>query len=258
MNEKDTSRHLTIMVVPEGGRESRTYRLSYGRLRLMALGGATIALLLTVMAGSWWYLAARAARVSELEAQVAEMAADSARVRELAARLLAIEGQYEQIRGLFGVSDPDVPSDVWLPPASGSGRRGAAGRTLGATAPLSWPLTQRGFVTQRLQDGEEGEHTGLDIAVPTDSYVRASGGGTVVDVGEDEVYGRFVVLDHGDGYTSLYGHASLTFVDRGQQVRQHEIIALSGSTGRSTAPHLHFEVLLNGEAVDPLTMVSQP
>ena len=80
----------------------------------------------------------------------------------------------------------------------------------------------------------------------------------MVDVGEDEVYGRFVVLDHGDGYTSLYGHASLTFVERGQHVRQHEIIALSGSTGRSTAPHLHFEVLLNGEAVDPLTMVSQP
>lgn len=258
MSEKETRPHLTIMVVPEGGRETRTYRLSYGRLRFLALGGATVALLLTVMAGSWWYLAARAARVSELEAQVEEMALDSARIRELAAQMAAIEGQYEDIRVLFGTSNPDVPSEVWLPPASGSGRRGAAGRTLGATAPLSWPLTQRGFVTQRLADGEDGEHPGLDIAVPTDSYIRAAGGGTVVDVGEDEVYGRFVVLDHGDGYTSLYGHASLTLVDRGQQVRQNEIIALSGSTGRSTAPHLHFEVLLNGEVVDPLTLVSQP
>ena len=94
--------------------------------------------------------------------------------------------------------------------------------------------------------------------MPTDSYVRASGAGTVVDVGEDPVYGLFVVLDHGDGYTSLYGHASLTLVTRGQRVRRNEVIALSGSTGRSTAPHLHFEILLNGEAVDPLTLVNQP
>jgi murein DD-endopeptidase MepM/ murein hydrolase activator NlpD len=98
----------------------------------------------------------------------------------------------------------------------------------------------------------------LDIAVPTDSYVRAAGAGTVVDVGEGPVYGRFVVVDHGDGYTTLYGHASMTLVTRGEQVRQNEVIALSGSTGRSTAPHLHFEVLHDGEAVDPLTLVHQP
>ena len=55
-----------------------------------------------------------------------------------------------------------------------------------------------------------------------------------------------------------YAHASLHLVERGQRVREREVIALSGSTGQSTAPHLHFEILLNGEAVDPLTMVEQP
>ena len=115
-------------------------------------------------------------------------------------------------------------------------------------------------MTQGLLEGErrQQEHPGLDIAVATDSYIRAAGAGTVVDVGEDPVYGRFVVLDHGDGYTTLYGHASLNLVARGQRVRENEVIALSGSTGRSTAPHLHFEVLLNGEAVDPFTLVHQP
>ena len=107
-------------------------------------------------------------------------------------------------------------------------------------------------------EGQGGDHPGVDIAVPTDSYIRAAGAGTVVDVGEDAVYGYFVVLDHGDGYTSLYGHASLNLVTRGQRVRRNEVIALTGSTGRSTAPHLHFEILLNGEAVDPLTLVDQP
>jgi murein DD-endopeptidase MepM/ murein hydrolase activator NlpD len=98
----------------------------------------------------------------------------------------------------------------------------------------------------------------LDVAVPADTYVRAAGAGVVVDVGEDLVYGRFVSLDHGGGYRSLYGHASETLVELGQRVRRNEVIALSGSTGRSTAPHLHFEILLNGEPLDPLTMVRQP
>jgi murein DD-endopeptidase MepM/ murein hydrolase activator NlpD len=80
----------------------------------------------------------------------------------------------------------------------------------------------------------------------------------VIDVGEDAVYGRFVVIDHGDGYATLYGHASTTLVNLGQSVRERQVIALSGSTGRSTGPHLHFEVLVNGEPVDPLTVVDQP
>ena len=258
MSSEGERPHLTLMVVPEGGRDSRTYRVSYARLRALVVVAGVLALLLTLMAGSWWYLAAKAARVSDLEAQVAAMAQDSVRLQELGLRLQTIEAQYERIRSLFGSVPDAAPSEVWLPPPTGTPRRGAADRVSGPTPPDLWPLTEEGFVTQGLLAQEQGDHPGLDIAVPTDSYIRAAGGGTVVDVGEDDVYGRFVVLDHGDGYTSVYGHASLTMVTRGQQVRQSEVIALSGSTGRSTAPHLHFEILLDGEAIDPLTLVSQP
>ena len=80
----------------------------------------------------------------------------------------------------------------------------------------------------------------------------------MVDLGEDKVYGRFIVIDHGGGYSTVYAHASLHLVEKGQHVREREVIALSGSTGQSTAPHLHFEILLGGEVVDPLTMVEQP
>jgi murein DD-endopeptidase MepM/ murein hydrolase activator NlpD len=249
-------RYLTIMLVPDRGQESRNYRISYALLRVVAGVAALVALALTLVAGSWWYLAARAARATQLEEQVQALEAERGRIQELAARLEDIERQYGRVRGLFGASSPDAPSDVWLPPA-GEGRRTSLPRTTAsASVPDSWPLTERGFVTQGLLD--TGDHPGVDIAVPTDSYVRASGAGTVVDVGEDVVYGRFVVLDHGEGYTSIYGHASLTLVTRGQRVRRNEVIALSGSTGRSTAPHLHFEILLDGEAVDPLTLVHQP
>ncbi len=249
-------RYLTIMVVPDPGQESKNFRLSYGWLRALAAVAALIALALTVIAGSWWYLAARASRVAELEAEVRALEADRARIQELGAQLEAIGRQYGKLRALFGPATRAGSSNVWLPPADGSRRPPAPRNPSSASLPSGWPLAERGFVTQGLLEG--GDHPGIDIAVPTDSYVRASGAGTVVDVGEDSVYGYFVALDHGEGYTTIYGHNSLTLVTRGQRVRRNEVIALSGSTGRSTAPHLHFEVLLNGEAVDPLTLVRQP
>lgn len=259
---KDTGedrRYLTIMLVPDGGGEHRNFRISYRRLRLAGFLGMIAAFFLTLMAGSWWYLAARASKVRTLETQLARAQADSSRVEALGRELELIEQQYGDIRGLFGRA-PDAPSDLWLPPATDARPKSPSHvPPAEASRPTSWPLTERGIVTQGLLDGVGGEdHPGLDIAVPTDSYVRAAGGGTVMEEGEDSIYGRYVVIDHGDGYTSVYGHASMLFVSRGQHVRRDEVIALSGSTGRSTAPHLHFEILHNGEPVDPLTLVTQP
>lgn len=260
MREPGTGRRLTLMIVPDGGRDTKTLYISYRALRALAAGAALVALALTIMAGSWWYLAARAARAGELQREVEVMTRDRARVEALVRRLETIEEQYGNIRNLFGSADRDTPSDFWLPPVTGA-RRPAAGearREDGPTRPSVWPLTERGFVTQGLHEGLEGDHPGLDIAVATDSYIRAAGGGTVIDVGEDAVYGRFVVIDHGGGYATLYGHASVNLVRLGQSVRERQVIALSGSTGRSTGPHLHFEVLVNGEPVDPLQFVQQP
>lgn len=247
------------MLVPEGGRDTRTYEVSYRRIRVMAVLFSVAAIALTVMAGSWWYLAARAARAGELQREVEVMTRDRARVTALVQRLESIEEQYGTIRGMFGQARTDQPSGVWLPPIEPTRRAGLdSGRPpLGETTPSYWPLAERGFITQELFGGS-GDHPGLDIAVASDSYIRAAGGGTVIDVGDDAVYGKFVVLDHGAGYTTLYGHASATLVSLGQAVRERQVIALSGSTGRSTGPHLHFEVLLEGEPVDPLTMVQPP
>ena len=244
-------RHLNVIIMPAGGCESRTYSVSYRRLRLLTVVGLAVVVLLTAMASSWWYLAARAVRVDQLEERLATMEADQRRVEQLALELESLEEQYAQIRGLFDADILAEAPDLWLPP-SALARAGRSGTPAPSddTRPTSWPLTERGFVTQTLMEGD-GEHAGVDIAVPSDAYVRAAGPGTVVDAGEDQVYGRFVLLDHGDGFRSLYAHASTTFVERGQSVRRNEVIALTGSTGQSTAPHLHFEILVNGEPVRP-------
>ena len=251
--------HLSLILVPDGARESKTFRISYRRLRLLASFGLVAAVLLTAIAGSWWYLAARAVRVGQLETRLAELEMEQVRLGNLAEEVAGLEQQYDRIRSLFGSASDPAASDLWLPPSAParSGRSASSG-SRDDGRPTSWPLTERGFVTQTAMEAGGAQHFGVDIAVPTDAYVRAAGPGTVVDVGEDRVYGRFILLDHGAGYRSLYAHASTTFVERGQRVRRDEIIALTGSTGRSTAPHLHFEILMNGDPVDPLTMVAQP
>ncbi len=252
-------RSFSIVLVPDEGRESKSLRFSYRAAGiLLSLGGVVIAAV-ALMVGSWWYLALEAKRVGELELAVDSLAAESARVGALARELAELEARYEEIRSLFGTDTALAASDLWLPPSDAGGAR--QGRSVSAgegSQPTSWPLTERGFVTQVHFEGDEGAHPGIDIAVPTDSYIRAAGSGIVVRAEDDPVYGRYILLDHGNGYQTRYGHASMILVEEGATVRKSQVIGLTGSTGQSTAPHLHFEILRNGIAVDPLSMVEQP
>src|SRR6185436_9287980 len=96
------TRHLSLILVPDGGRESRTFRISYRRLRMLAVLGLGLAVLFTSMVGSWWYFAARAVRVGQLEARLAAADADQGRLKELADELQGLEQQYGRLRSLFG------------------------------------------------------------------------------------------------------------------------------------------------------------
>lgn len=94
-------------------------------------------------------------------------------------------------------------------------------------------------------------HEGIDVGVPVGTTVRASRGGRIVTAGWVGGYGNCVIIDHGDGVCTRYGHLSQITTSVGQYVDQGQQIALSGNTGRSTGPHLHFEIRINGVAVDP-------
>lgn len=246
-----------LLVIPDHGGSTRSFEVGPFVARFLPLGLVLFSALLLFLLGSWVYLAARASRVAELEERLAVLEGREEAVQSLAARLEEAEARYERIRSMFGPDSAGSASEVWLP-AIDAGESSRDRPSDGENAPSSWPLAERGFITQTLFSGDDGEHQGLDIAVPTHSYIRAAGSGQVLEIGEDSIYGRYVVLDHGGGYRSVYGHAAETLVTTGQEVRANEVIALSGSTGRSTAPHLHFEILLNGEALDPLTLVEQP
>ena len=100
--------------------------------------------------------------------------------------------------------------------------------------------------------GASTYHKGIDWATPTGTPVYASCGGTVTRAGWGSGYGYVVYIDHEDGRQTRYGHLSKVLVSVGDTVKQGERIALSGNTGVSTGPHLHFEILINGTQVDPL------
>lgn len=100
-------------------------------------------------------------------------------------------------------------------------------------------------------DGKVRNHAGVDIAVPEQTPVRPAAEGKVVFSGYSNGYGNCVILDHGNGYTTLYGHNAQNLVKTGDIIKSGTAIALSGSTGRATGPHIHFEVRKDGVAVDP-------
>jgi murein DD-endopeptidase MepM/ murein hydrolase activator NlpD len=250
-------RRMTFIVVPHAGTRdltTRTYELSYRTLRRWGIAGAVVLLVLVVMAASWLYLAAQATRVHLLEAQVDRLQVQVAQTDELRRALEQLEAQKRQIDAILseGMSRPrdSIPA---APPADS-----ARDDSTQAMLPRGWPLAAKGFVTQEPGSPPTRGHSGLDVAVTTGTRILASAAGVVEDAGIDPVYGRYVRIAHPGGYETLYGHASRILVKAHQLVHAREAIALSGSTGASTAPHLHFEVRKNGVPVDPRTLVLTP
>lgn len=126
--------------------------------------------------------------------------------------------------------------------------------------PSAWPLGGRvtsgfGMRVAPIRGGWR-MHSGLDISAASGTRVRSAGAGLVVFSGYRSGYGKTVVVDHGDGMKTLYGHMSRLAISKGRRVREGDVVGYVGSTGRSTGPHLHFEVRFRGEPVDPMCYLS--
>jgi murein DD-endopeptidase MepM/ murein hydrolase activator NlpD len=104
--------------------------------------------------------------------------------------------------------------------------------------------------------GGEEFHEGIDFAAPEGTPIHAVAAGIVTMAGPHGGYGNMVQIDHGNGYSTRYGHAEKVLVHVGETVQRGDVIALLGSTGRSTGPHVHFEVLKNGHEVNPARFVA--
>ena len=126
----------------------------------------------------------------------------------------------------------------------------SASRGSGSTDRIAWPL--KGPINSYFGSRWGNFHTGLDIGADIGEPYAAAASGTIVAAGWSGGYGNMILIDHGNGVMTRYGHASRLLVSVGQHVSQGQTIGLVGTTGNSTGPHLHFEVILNGDTVNPL------
>lgn len=125
---------------------------------------------------------------------------------------------------------------------------GKASLGISLIRPVSGTITSRFGVSSNIR---RSSHTGLDIAAPTGTPVKAAASGTVTFSGWKGSYGNMLVISHGNGVQTYYGHCSKLYAKNGQTVSQGDVVASVGSTGNSTGPHLHLEIRVNGTAYNP-------
>jgi murein DD-endopeptidase MepM/ murein hydrolase activator NlpD len=254
---------ITLEIQPPAGGLSRTLHLSWEHLGHLLRFGVFATFLTMSLVATWWYYASGYLQTAALPAIVATLQEDQSRIQSLAVQLEESEALYGRLWALLGAGRGD-PGAVWLPPPPA-----LAGLDLpdpdpvdGGTPepPSGWPLVERAFLSQPLaQDPTEpSAHPGIDLAIPSGSYILAVAPGRVTTTGEDPIYGLYLIIQHADGWESRYAHASVLAVETGDLVAEGDVLALTGSSGRSTAPHLHFELLRWGRPVDPLGYLTRP
>lgn len=279
-------RAISIRIESGGG--SRPVEWTLSGLSLAVVAGAlfllvaTFGFLLTRVGD----LAKRAEMADRLGLRNAELEARLQKVLEIEQELAALQAMDREIRSWAGL----VP-DAEEGPASGSSAASGprAGDAASSAAPgraaaeplspdeaallaapsfeprdagvdiarlaqskrLRWPI--RGWISSEFRELRAGEsaHSGIDIVAAHGSPVVAAAAGRVVVSGSDPEYGRVVAIDHGNGFLTLYGHNAALAVRRGDAVAEADTISSVGSTGQSSAPHLHFEVRQGRCALDP-------
>jgi len=245
------NRQIDILITPKG--DSSSYRLSLSRrsIALLLVAATLIVVGLIIAVVLFGRLASIASRARSLEAENVVLRRQNDRVVNLKDeidRLRSFEAKMLTIMGIDTLGLGRLRyEEVWA-----EGRKADSLRAARAEGELLWPI--RGAISRGYRlDGSTGTpHLGLDIAGETGAPVKAALSGLVTFAGVDSVFGHMIIVEHDGELTTVYGHNSQLLVKVGDRVKAGQTIARLGSTGRSSGPHLHFEVREEGGAVDPL------
>jgi murein DD-endopeptidase MepM/ murein hydrolase activator NlpD len=237
---------MIIQVQREGGLANRTIILGTRQVKLLRFFmSRTGRIVLAILAASWAFFAVQTFRIPSLTAEIGELQKDGLRLDTLTQTLVQLQRQYDQVQVMLGATSKEGNT--------------SSPDSIPLTTPTTWPLAVPGYITR----GTAGPstytdaHPGLDVAVPIGTPVRAAGGGVVVEVKEDAEYGLSIRIAHLDGFETLYAHTSKVLVQAGDRIPRGQVIGLSGNSGRSTAPHLHFEVRRAGKVLDPMQLITK-
>lgn len=148
-----------------------------------------------------------------------------------------------------------ITTTTTYPNVNASGFSTSRSTTSAKKLGISFVKPTSGVVTSRFGSRWGSTHTGIDIGAPTGTSIKAAAGGTVIFSGWKGTLGKLIVVSHGNGIQTYYAHCSSLLVSSGDTVSAGQLIAKVGSTGRSTGPHLHFEIRLNGSAINPQSYI---
>jgi murein DD-endopeptidase MepM/ murein hydrolase activator NlpD len=247
-------RVFSIILVPPGGGKPRSF--SFGK-KQMLFAGIAAGVLLVLFVVSVTALG----RMGRFSVAIARLKRENTKLREERQKLAELENEFIRLRAvegkllsLLGMENKKNDQKLTLSSAGMLTQGFTQQPVSSGKTPTLWPV--RGQISRGFSN-EPGGHKGCDIAVQKETPVRAAGEGVVEFAGEDAVFGNMVIINHGSGISTLYGHNSRLTVLRGDSVKKGQIIAYSGNSGNSSAPHLHFEISRNGRQVDPLTFLSE-
>jgi murein DD-endopeptidase MepM/ murein hydrolase activator NlpD len=245
---KKFDRHFSIIIVPHHKGGQLVFDLSSATLRWLGVMAAAVALFIAVLVVNYGHIYWRAGqyelmrkRQDEMEAEFAKLGALKAEI----ARMSAVEGKVRSMLQTGKQPDTLNLTQISTAPSASAPVLPAVSDTAKNRPPSLKPA--RGWISA----GLSAEHHGVDIASREGEPVMAAADGIVSFAGWDGYFGNKIEIIHGAKCSTMYGHNGKLLVKAGDRVKQGQIIALVGSTGVSSGPHLHYELMVDGKPVDP-------
>lgn len=241
------ARFLTLIIVPHHKGGQRSYHFSYISLLWLAGAAALVFLGLLALVVSYGHIYWRAGQYELMRKRHDQMEAEFSKLQQIKSELARMRTEEAKVRQMLGVPrQPDTLSTAQVSSAA-SARETPAPPPENNDRLVPSLMPTRGWVSSGLSP----QHRGVDIAARLGQTILAAADGVVDSVGWDGYYGNKLSLRHGERYVTFYGHCDKVLVQQMQPVRRGQVIALVGSSGKSTGPHLHYEIHQDGKVADP-------
>lgn len=278
------SKYVSILIVPDGNNRTFGFRLSLAFCKVCAVVFLLASVLVVAGLVNSWKLPGLVLQNTQLKQENEALREENAKVVQLQKSLADLKEIDRRLRVIAGVGggtsdgahegqnssqaehlpgDADRPEGSYESPvqsilsadvSSTQSRMKPTSRT----RPSLWPV--EGWVSAEYSPVETSpghRHAGIDIAAPLNTAVKAVADGEVLLAENTEDFGNTVIIRHDASYVTMYGHNQLVLVTQGEEVRKGQTIAFVGSSGRSSAPHLHLEIWKDGVPVDPREYLSE-
>jgi len=270
--KKNKKKHYTLMFFPEGNGEPFSLRLHRSTLKLMVSALILFILGAAVLVFKSGDIALRLQLIHALKEDNNRLRADNENLQISSEKIASIESltvylhRLASIPAVNEIQPAAVPRRVTPPRQEEETRPQRTDIAAAAETPRSAPvlsnehylasipsiLPVNGWITRHFSTDPENLHLAIDFAATTGTPIRATAMGVVEDIRTDSNFGLMVEIRHENGFMTRYGHCSQVLVSVRDRVNRGQTIALVGNTGRSTAPHLHYEILKDGRPVNPL------